>query len=109
MNLSSTPSQACMEAWLNCENLLLTIAQKNTSSSVRTRQVLDECAQICLGTLHGLRNKMQNVNQLALLCVGICEECAEVCERYGDALFKNCASACRQCSSVVSKIAAAAI
>lgn len=105
MKFSSTASQACMEAWLNCENLLITLAQKQTSSSLRTQQVLDECAQICLGTLHGLKNKIQDINQLALLCVGICEECAEVCERYGDAVFKNCASACRQCSTVVSKLA----
>jgi|SRR3954468_10729513 len=109
MKLSSTPSQACMEAWLTCENLLITIAQKKTSSSLRTKQVLDECAQICLGTLHGLKNKIQDINQMALLCVGICEECAEVCERYGDAIFKNCASACRQCSTVVSKLALPAV
>ena len=105
MHYTSTPSQACMEAWLTCENLLITLAHKNISSSQRTQQVLDECAQICLGTLHGLRNKVENINQMALLCVGICEECAEVCERYGDVIFKNCASACRQCSAAVSKLA----
>jgi len=109
MKLASSPSQACMEAWLNCENLLLTLAQNKISSSVRTQQVLDECAQICLGTLHGIKNKIQNINQMALLCVGICEECAEVCERYGGVLFKNCASACRQCSKSISKLALPAV
>ena len=109
MNVSSTPTQACMEAWLNCENLLLTLTQKKTSSSVRTRQVVDECAQICLGTMQALRNKLQNVNQIALLCVGICEECAEVCERYRDTLFDNCASSCRQCSAAVSRLAVSAM
>jgi hypothetical protein len=104
---AATPSQACIEAWLNCENLLITLSQKQISTSVRTRQVLDECAQICLSTLHALRNKVKNRNQLALLCVGICEECAEVCERYGGAVYQNCASACRQCSTVVSKLAIA--
>jgi hypothetical protein len=105
MMTASTPSQACMEAWLNCENLLLTLAQKPTSSSVRTWQVLDECAQICLGTLQALKKGVKNCNQMALLCVGICEECAEVCERYGGTLYENCASACRQCSTTISKIA----
>lgn len=109
MTFSSTPSQACMEAWLQCENLLITLSKKNISSSLRTQQVLDECAQICLGTLAGIKNKIQNVNQLALLCVGICEECAEVCERYRGDVFENCASACRQCSTVVSTLAVAAI
>jgi len=105
MITASTPSQACMEAWLNCENLLLTLSQKPTSTSVRTQQVLDECAEICLGTLEALKKGVKNCNQLALLCVGICEECAEVCERYGGSIYKNCASACRQCSTVVSKLA----
>ena len=105
MIAASTPSQACMEAWLTCENLLITLAQRKTSTSLRTQQVLDECAQICLGTLHALKNKIQNANQMALLCIGICEECAEVCERYSGAIYKNCASACRQCSASVSKLA----
>lgn len=109
MKFSSTPSQACMEAWLNCENLLIILSQKSTSSSLRTQRVLDECAQICLGTLHALRNKIHNINQMALLCVGICEECAEVCERYRGGLFENCALACRRCSTVVSKLAVTAI
>lgn len=109
MTTASTPSQACMEAWLNCENLLITLANKKIPSSVRTCQVLDECAQICLSTLHALRNKVKNRSQLALLCVGICEECAEVCERYGGAVYQNCASACRQCSTAISKLALSAM
>lgn len=98
-----------MEAWLNCENLLITLAQRDISSSLRTQQVLDECAQICLGTLHALKKKIQNTTQLAVLCVGICEECAEVCERYSGTLFKNCATACRQCSTTMSRLAQAAL
>lgn len=109
MITASTPSQACMEAWLNCENLLLTLSQDKISFSSRTQRVLDECAQICLGTFHALRNKIQSTGQLAILCVGICEECAEVCERYSGNLFINCASACRQCSTTVSKLAQAAL
>jgi hypothetical protein len=93
-----------MEAWLNCENLLITLADKKTSTSVRTRQVLDECAQICLSTLHALRNKVRNHAPLAVLCVGICEECAEVCERYGGTVYQNCASACRQCATAISRV-----
>lgn len=98
-----------MEAWLNCENLLITFAQKDASISSRTRQVVDECAHICLATFHALKRKMTDVQELALLCIGICEECAEVCERYNDALFRNCAAACRQCSSAITHIASPAV
>ncbi len=109
MTISGQPIQACMEAWLNCENLLIGMAQKNKPLSGRSRQVIDECAQICLGTCHALKKGLHHMHQLALLCVGICEECAEICERYNDHLFKNCASACRQCSSAITNIASAAV
>jgi len=102
-------TQACMEAWLNCENLLITLTKKDISFSGRTRQVLDECAHICLGTMHAIKHQIKNINQVALLCVGICEECAEVCERYNEALFSSCASACRNCSTAISGLASAAV
>ncbi len=105
MNVVSLHQQACMEAWINCENLLMSLIQKEPSFSKRTTQVLDECANICLGTLHALKSSHQHLNQIALLCVGICEECAEVCERYQDVTFQNCAAKCRKCSALFSSIA----
>lgn len=108
MTFAATPSQACLEAWLTCENLLLTLAQRNISSSLRTQQVLTECADICLETIQGIKSKMNNIDQLALLCVGICEECAEVCERYRTNVFMSCANACRRCSASLTKIALSA-
>lgn len=98
-----------MEAWLNCENLLIGMARKKKELTGRTLQVIDECAQICMGTFHALRKEMKQVGQLALLCVGICEECAELCDRFDDPLFRNCAAACRHCSSLVTCLAAPAI
>jgi hypothetical protein len=109
MKNASHYSQVCMDAWLNCENLLISISQQTTPFSLRTKEVLDECSLICMGTFHALKNKMINIEQLALLCVGICEECAEVCERYNDALFTSCASACRRCSSSISSLVSAAV
>jgi hypothetical protein len=109
MNNRSDYSQDCMEAWLNCENLLVSIMKQDTPFSARTKEVLDECSLICMGTFHALKNKMINIQELALLCVGICEECAEVCERYNDALFSNCASACRRCSTSISSLVSAAV
>lgn len=105
MNVTTDHMKACMEAWLNCENLLINLLQKEISFSHRTTQVLDECANICLGTLQALKTGYSDVHELALLCVGICEECAEVCERYKDSSFEKCAQICRQCSSAFSSIA----
>ena len=107
MKESGIYTQACMEAWLSCENLLISLSKKENSFSERTKQVLDECAHICLGTMHAITHQIKNINKVALLCVGICEECAEVCERYNDKMFITCAAACRQCSTTISSIAAA--
>lgn len=90
--------ESCAEAWISCEDLLVTLYNTQISFSKRTTAVLDECAKICMGTLHALKNKFENISNLALLCVGICEECAEVCERYQEASFQTCAQTCRQCS-----------
>jgi hypothetical protein len=101
--------QACMEAWLNCENLLIALKKSETDLSIQVRQVIDECAQLCLGTFHALKRKMKNISHLALLCVGICEECAELCEKFSEDHFITCASACRKCSSSITELAVAAI
>jgi hypothetical protein len=105
MKVSNGHIEACMEAWLNCENLLINLIQKSSSFSSRTTQVLDECANICLGMLHAIKTGHKNLHEMALLCVGICEECAEVCERYKENKFQTCAAICRECSTVFASIA----
>ena len=108
MNTPNHYLNICAEAWANCENLLLTLSVGKRSYSQRTRQVLDECANICLGTMEAVKDSWNNLSQMALLCVGICEECAEVCERYGDTQFQHCAATCKRCSAELSYLAAAA-
>jgi hypothetical protein len=97
----------CLQAWLHCETLLGQVAEGTVSFSQRTRRVLDECAGLCLGTLEALRAGTESVGSFALLCVGICIECAEVCERYPDSSFRYCAEACSACANALSTIAAA--
>lgn len=109
MKHTSYYTRACIEAWLQCENLLVNLQQKGISFSKRTLQVIDECAHVCLGTFQTLQLSSLNSNKAALLCFGICEECAEVCDKYDDNVFKNCADACRQCSSAIAQLAIAAV
>ncbi|MCW3074489.1 MAG: hypothetical protein JWP69_1558 [Flaviaesturariibacter sp.] len=108
MNTSSHYLNVCADTWMQCESLLQSISQKQTSYSYRTTQVLDECANICLGTMEAVKEGWKDLNQMALLCVGLCEECAEVCERYSDTQFKRCAEFCKQCSATLSQLASEA-
>jgi len=94
-----------MEAWLNCENLLISITQKPTSYSQYTLRAINECADICLAAQEALKIKYKNIGELALLCIGTCEECADICERYSGTQFKTCATTCRYCSNVFTSLA----
>ena len=107
--MTSHHIKACISAWLQCENLLELLGKQGISFSARTQQVLEECAQMCLYTGHAIKNSLANKHELALLCVGLCEECAEICERYKNNLFNPCAQACRQCSAAIFSIALAAV
>ena len=105
MTITSYHSQSCLEAWINCENLLVRLAGLKSSLSKKVTKVIDECALICMGTFHAMKSSPQNLNRMAILCVGICEECAEICEAQDDDIFRECAKVCRQCSEQMSKIA----
>jgi len=109
MKQKSYYTRVCIEAWINCENLLVSLQQKGISFSKRTLQVIDECAHVCLGTFQTLQEAPLNTNKAALLCFGICEECAEVCDKYDDTAFQNCANACRRCSTAIAQLAISAV
>ena len=101
--------EACAEAWYHCEKVLANISQNQTSFSSRTIQVLTECAKISFSMLQALKCEWYNVNQLALLCVGICEECADICEKYDEPEFIECATRCRNCAGEISHLAFVAV
>jgi hypothetical protein len=105
MTVTSCHTNACFEAWMKCEDLLVNIAQAQKSLSKKFTKVIDECALICMSTFHALKNKSVNASRFAILCVGICEECAELCDELHDERFKHCARVCRECSETMSAIA----
>jgi len=104
MTLESPYTQVCLDAFINCEILLKGQAKKRTLLSAQITKLLNECAHICMGTFYAIKNNSINASRLALLCMGICDECAEVCDSIDNDLFKQCAQACRYCSNTVSEL-----
>ena len=102
--VTSCHTKACFDAWMNCEDLLVNINQVQRSLSRKITRIVDECALICMTTFHALKSHSVNTGKYALLCVGICEECAEVCEQLNDKDFKRCALVCRECSDTLSQL-----
>lgn len=105
MTVTSCHTQACFNAWIHCEDLLKDLSKVKRSISKKITKVVDECALICMGTFHALKSKSENIHRFAVLCVGICEECAELCEQLNDEEFKRCAKMCRECSETMTAIA----
>ncbi len=104
MTISSYHTNACFDAWLHCEDLLVNIASAQRSLSKKITKVVDECALICMSTFHALKSRSINASRYAILCIGICEECAEVCDALHGENFKHCAKICRQCSEMISEL-----
>lgn len=105
ITISSNHTRACVEAWIRCENLLTDLCETGNAFSKKFLSVVDECALICMNTFHALKTHSTNIANMALLCVGICEECAELCETQVSEEFLACAKVCRDCSNVLSPIA----
>ncbi|MGZ5285872.1 MAG: hypothetical protein ACXWV0_04805 [Flavisolibacter sp.] len=105
MTLSSYHTQTCLDAWFNCENVLVNTARLNHQLSRKVIKVIDECALICMGTFHAITVSSANMSRMAILCMGICEECAELCESLEHEIFKECARICRTCSDSMSRLA----
>jgi hypothetical protein len=105
MTIASHHTQICFDTWIKCEDLLSDIAGVRTSLSKKFFKVVDECAMICMGTFHAIKSGSQHIHRMALLCVGICEECAELFGSHGDAQFRELAATCKQCSESMTEIA----
>ena len=104
MTIESDQSQVCLDAFLSCQLLLKTIAgEKNFP--IKITDLLNECAHVCVGTFYAIKHGSINAPGMALLCMGICEECAEVCESFEGNVFTQCAEACRYCSSSLQHLA----
>jgi hypothetical protein len=84
MKIASHHSQVCLDVFINCKNLLTGLGKEAVSLPSPVAKLLNECAQICMG---------------------ICEECAEVCDCFDNSIFKQCAQTCRYCSNSISELA----
>ncbi len=104
MITATYPANACFDAWIHCEELLRTIGYVPETFSKKITKVVDECALICMTTFHALKAKSVNAGNYALLCMGICEECAELCDELSGTYFRDCAKVCRHCSATMSEI-----
>lgn len=106
---STNYAQACLDTSFNCKNLLTELGRNNKILPSQKAKLLNDCANVCLGTYQAIKNRSINAALLSLLCMGICEECADFCDSINNSLFKQCADACRNCSDNLGNLAITAI
>ncbi|WP_132055955.1 four-helix bundle copper-binding protein [Pseudocnuella soli] len=99
MTALAPSAQACLEAWINCENLLAEISLRQPGYAHSLEKTLDDCALMCMETWQAIKSNDPNTRNMMLLCIGLCEECADACNRYNDPFFSQCARACRKCAN----------
>lgn len=70
---------ACMESLVICENAIVTLPKVKHHLHHDILKTCNEFADICMGLLVALKSKSVNLGKIALLYVGLAEECAELC------------------------------
>lgn len=104
MTALAPAAQTCLEAWINCENLLAEISLRQPGYAHSMEKTLDDCAHLCMETWQAIKSNDPDTRKMVLLCIGLCEECADACNRYNDPFFGQCARACRKCANRLTDI-----
>lgn len=109
MNSISMQKQQCLETWISCEGLLAHLLAAGVKGMDKIVKTIDECAHICMETWQAIKSRSAETPKLVLLCIGICEECAEVCEHQPCLQMKQCGKLCRTCADSLAQLTLAAV
>lgn len=108
MNTVHKQRQHCLETWISCENLLAHLQMGQIKGIDEILKTVDECAHICMETWQAIKSQSDTTPKLVLLCIGICEECADMCEQQPCLQMKQCAKTCRTCANSLAQMTLAA-
>jgi hypothetical protein len=85
--------RVCSEAASHCAMLW------TDRSDAREVQLLQKCARICRTSAASFVVGSSLLTQIAAACAKLCEECAQVCDRFAkDRDMAVCAQLCRACA-----------
>lgn len=104
MNISRHQTQACLDAWIACEELLVELAEMGSRVSKQLSKVVDECAYACLGVFHAIKSLSLNIKPLAQSCMEKCTECARYCAKEQQTAFLLCAQVCSKCAASINQL-----
>ena len=102
MDLSIDQVRACKDAALISNKCIIALAKQKIFDSFYLRS-FKQCDDLCVAFLHAASTDSIYLEKIALLCVGLCEECVEICEDLKNKkLFKEALSVFQNCSNLLS-------
>jgi hypothetical protein len=102
VQLSIGQVQACKDTALICEACVNALSKEDTFDTCYQRS-LKQCQDLCGAFLHAASIDSIYLEKIALLCIGLCEECIEICtELKEENLFKKAILTFQNCSDLLS-------
>lgn len=101
MKLSSDIIDACTKTIMNCRQCVVAISCKEPLNNGYLRSY-KQCEDVCKAFMQAANTDSPYLSKLAILCIGLCEECMEIGEDMDEQLFKNTAHICGHFSNLLS-------
>jgi hypothetical protein len=101
MQLSSEIVNACTKTIMNCRQCIAAISRKEPLNKGYLRSY-KQCEDVCRAYLQAASVDSPYLAKLAILCIGLCEECIEIGEDMQEPVFKNTAAICALFSNLLS-------
>ena len=99
MDLSIDQVRACKDTVFICETCINALAREKIFNTLYVRS-FKQCQDLCAAFLHAAATDSIYLEKIALLCIGLCEECIEICEDLQtEKVFKKAIPLFRNCSA----------
>lgn len=104
MEISIQHIQASRDAALSCEKCIVAISKRKEENTLYLRS-FKQCADICCAFQECAAQKSIYLEKITVLCIGLCKECAEICEEFSaDRVFMQAINEYQKCSDLLSEL-----
>lgn len=90
----------CHECHDVCEDTLVNHCLEQGGAHMEPRHVklLLDCIQICQTSADFMHRNSEYASAVAIACAGVCEACANSCDKFDSEEMRECARVCRECA-----------
>ena len=100
MELTIDIVKACKMTALSCRKCVAMIPVNDPLQLVYQRS-FNQCEDVCFAFLQAASSNSQYLQKFIFLCIGLCEECADLAEEKKEDVFLHAARQCRNFSNML--------